>query len=158
MKETIERLQKLADRADKYNYPEGSNMGVRISDIRAVLEFYKSTIKESGLTEDEFNNGGYTDSELNCKGCMGPCGQCKDEPPNVPDIAPEWDKIPEQFQWVAVDSDGEEIAHRYEPGVNGLGFWMQKIPFLHGEERKTGRFFDMSDIDWTKTLSKRPAK
>jgi len=41
MKETIERLQTLADRADKYNYPEDSNMGISISDIRAVLEFYE---------------------------------------------------------------------------------------------------------------------
>jgi len=159
MKETIQRLQLLADRAKKYYWKDESEVVVKLSDVRAVLEFYKSTIKESGLTEDEFNNGGYTDSELNCKsGCMGPCGQCKDEPPNAPDITPEWDKIPERFKWVCIDRDGEEIAHQYEPGVNGLGFWMQKSPFLHGEERKTGRFFDMTNIDWTKTLSKRPAK
>ena len=152
MKETIKRLQTLADRADKYNYPEDSNIGVRISDIRAVLEFYKSTIKESGLTEDEFNNGGYTDSELNCKGCMGPCGQCKDEPPNAPDITPEWDKIPERFIFVAIDSNGDECAYSVKPYHN-YSEWRVSEQWV-----KTGRKIDMTIIDWTKTLSKRPAK
>ena len=149
MKETIERLQFLADRAKKYNWNDESQVVVKLSDVRAVLEFYEKT---ANISE-------YTEQELTCKaGCMGPCGQCESEQPNAPDITPEWDKIPERFKWVCIDRDGEEIAHQYEPGVNGLGFWMQKIPFLHGEERKTGRFFDMTNIDWTKTLSKRPAK
>ncbi len=127
MKETIERLQRLADRAKKYNWNDESQVVVKLSDVRAVLEFYERH-------------------------------KSKSEPPSATDITPEWDKIPERFKWVCIDRDGEEIAHQYEPGVTGLGFWMQKIPFLHGEERKTGRFFDMTNIDWAKTLSKRPAK
>ena len=155
MKETIERLQTLADRATKYNYPEDSNMGVSISDILAVLDFYKSTIKESGLTEDEFNNGGYTDSELNCKGCMGPCGQCKDEPTNTQDITPEWDKILDGFYYfVAINADGEEYAYRDEPFFSNTSkTWNSCLSNI-----LTRRKFNMKGIDWTKTLSKRPAK
>ena len=158
MKETIQRLQLLADRAKKYYWKDESEVVVKLSDVRAVLEFYKSTIKESGLTEDEFNNGGYTDSELNCKsGCMGPCGQCKDEPPNAPDITPEWSSLDEKFKWVAIDPDGVEIAFIRKP---------QKLQkYMHGCNawtgrncQSTGRFIDMKGIDWAKTLSKRPAK
>ena len=153
MKETIQRLQLLADRAKKYYWKDESEVVVKLSDVRAVLEFYKSTIKESGLTEDEFNNGGYTDSELNCKsGCMGPCGQCKDEPPNAPDITPEWDKIPERFIFVAIDSNGDECAYSVKPYHN-YSEWRVSEQWV-----KTGRKIDMTIIDWTKTLSKRPAK
>jgi len=153
MKETIKRLQTLADRAKKYYWKDESEVVVKLSDVRAVLEFYKSTIKESGLTEDEFNNGGYTDSELNCKyGCMGPCGQCKDEPPNTPDITPEWDKIPERFIFVAIDSNGDECAYSVKPYHN-YSEWRVSEQWV-----KTGRKIDMTIIDWTKTLSKRPAK
>jgi len=151
MKETIKRLQTLADRAKKYYWKDESEVVVKLSDVRAVLEFYKSTIKESGLTEDEFNNGGYTDSELNCKGCMGPCGQCKDEPPNAPDITPEWDKIPEGFDWVAVDEDGEEYAFTSEP------FFVNHC-WIKGQNIFTGRKLNISCIDWKRTLSRRPAK
>jgi len=153
MKETIKRLQTLADRAKKYYWKDESEVVVKLSDVRAVLKFYKSTIKESGLTEDEFNNGGYTDSELNCKsGCMGPCGQCKDEPPNAPDITPEWDKIPERFIFVAIDSNGDECAYSVKPYHN-YSEWRVSEQWV-----KTGRKIDMTIIDWTKTLSKRPAK
>lgn len=154
MKETIKRLQTLADRAKKYYWKDESEVVVKLSDVRAVLEFYKSTIKESGLTEDEFNNGGYTDSELNCKsGCMGPCGQCKDEPPNAPDITPEWDKIPEGFDWVAIDESGFEFSHRGEPKMDD-GSWLSS----NCEFQQTGRKFDMTIIDFAETLSKRPVK
>jgi len=154
MKETIKRLQTLADRAKKYYWKDESEVVVKLSDVRAVLEFYKSTIKESGLTEDEFNNGGYTDSELNCKsGCMGPCGQCKDEPPNAPDITPEWDKIDEKYKWIAIDEGGDEFSHRGEPKMDDGSWWSSNCEF-----QQTGRKFDMTIIDWTKTLSKRPAK
>ena len=141
MKETIQRLQLLADRADKYSYPEDSKMWVRISDIRAVLEFYEKTANVSE----------YTEQETNCKGCIGTCGQCKDEPPNVPDITPEWDKIPEGFDWVAVDEDGEEYAFDNEP-------FSLSACWIKGANVFTGRKLNMKGIDWTKTLSKRPAK
>ena len=45
---------------------------ISIDDAQKIIEFYESTVKESGLTEDEFQNGGYTDAEINCNsGCMG---------------------------------------------------------------------------------------
>jgi len=90
MKETIQRLQLLADRAKKYYWKDESEVVVKLSDVRAVLKFYESA-----------NVSEYTEQELNCKGCMGPCGQCKDEPPNAPDVTPEWDKIPERFKWLS---------------------------------------------------------
>ena len=139
MKETIQRLQLLADRAKKYYWKDESEVVVKLSDVRAVLEFYKSTIKESGLTEDEFNNGGYTDSELNCKsGCMGPCGQCKDEPPNAPDITPEWDKIPHPFNIVGIEPCGTEYAFVYIPCSKPLANW-ENAPT---HKIKTGRFLE----------------
>jgi len=142
MKETIQRLQALADRADKYNYPEDSNMGISISDIRAVLEFYEKTANVSG----------YTEREMNCKGCFGPCGQCKDEMTNAQNITPEWDKIPVGFPFVAIDESGEEHAYSVNPYPYNSQ-WR-----VNGQWIKTGRKIDMTIIDWTKTLSKRPAK
>ena len=93
----------------------------------------------------------YTESELTCKsGCMGSCGQCKDEPlPNVPDLTPQWDEIPEGFDFVAIDEDGEEHAFTEEP------FHMSYC-WIKGENVFTGRKFNMSSIDWKQTLSKRP--
>ena len=130
MKETIERLQILADRANKYKYPKDSNMGVRISDIDAVLEFY------------ERHNP-------------------KSEPlPNVPDITPEWGKIPDTYDWVAIDADGVEFAFygvtAPKERKNYPGEWLGE-KWYHKPFR-TGREFNMAHIDWTKTLSKRPEK
>ena len=148
MKETIERLQKLADRAKKYYWKDESEVVVKLSDVRAVLDFYEKTA----------NTSEYTDSELNCKsGCMGPCGQCKDEPPNAPDITPEWDKIDEKYKWIAIDEGGDEFAFVRRPTklynhINRFNEWTARDAVF------TGRYFDMSVIDWTKTLSKRPAK
>ena len=142
MKETIQRLQLLADRAKKYYWKDESEVVVKLSDVRAILEFYEKT---ANISE-------YTEQELNCKGCMGPCGQCKDEPPNAPDITPEWDKIPEGFIFVAIDKNGEEHAYSKEPFTDDRqwrGGW---------HWNKTGRKFDMTNIDWEQTLSKRPAK
>jgi hypothetical protein len=122
---------------------------ISIDDAQNIIDFYESAVKESGLTEDEFQNGGYTDAELNCKGCFGPCGQCKDEQPNAPDITPEWYKIPKGFDWVAVDKDGEEYAFTSEPfSLNAC--------WIKGKNVFTGRKLNMAGIDWTKTLSERP--
>jgi len=141
MEETIQRLQLLADRAKKYYWKDESEVVVKLSDVRAVLKFYESA-----------NVSEYTEQELNCKGCMGPCGQCKDEPPNAPDITPEWDKIPERFIFVAIDSNGDECAYSVKPYHN-YSEWRVSEQWV-----KTGRKIDMTIIDWTKTLSKRPAK
>jgi hypothetical protein len=122
MKETIERLQMLADRAEKHEYQNESDVVVKLSDIKAVLEFYETHKVES-------------------------------EPiPNVPDITPEWDKIPERYTFVSIDSDGAECAYSEKP-YNSCSEWR-----VNGHWNKTGRKFDMSVIDWTKTLSKRPVK
>lgn len=121
MKETIQRLQKLADRATKYNYPEDSNMGISISDIRVVLEFYERHKSES-------------------------------EQSNAPDITPEWDKINKRYNWVAIDEKGKEFAYTHKPFPEN-GKWM-----VCGLWDYTGRTINIVGIDWTKTLSKRPAK
>lgn len=78
-----------------------------------------------------------------------------EETPNVQDTTPEWDKIPEGFDWVGVDRDGEEVAHMNEPTAIRSGFWIQH-PYSKKFQFHTGREFDMDGIDWTKTLSKRP--
>lgn len=72
-------------------------------------------------------------------------------PENMPDLTPEWDKIPEGFDWVAIDEDGEECAFNDTP--NRLNHCWD-----FGKYIKTGRKFNTYEIDWTKTLSKRPAK
>jgi len=142
MKETIQRLQLLADRAKKYYWKDESEVVVKLSDVRAILEFYESV-----------NVSEYTEQELNCKGCMGPCGQCKDETLNVPDITPEWDKIPEPFSTVGIEPCGTEYAYRVTD-PRPLANWENEP----AHKIKTGRKFDMTNIDWTKTVSKRPAK
>ena len=154
MKEFVEYLKKRTAEIVQNNEPKsvghieaGFGCVISYDQAKIIIDFYEKT---ANISE-------YTEQELNRKGCMGPCGQCKDEPPNAPDITPEWDKIPEQFQWVAVDSDGEEVAHIYEPVVSRFGFWIQ-YPYSKVFQYHTDREFDMSDIDWTKTLSKRPAK
>ena len=123
MKETIQRLQILADRADKYNWNDESEVVVKLSDVRAVLEFYERH-------------------------------KIKSEPPNAPDITPEWDKIPEGFNTVGIEPCGTEYAFRYICGPKPLKNWENEPP----DKIKTGRRFNMKGIDWTKTLSKRPAK
>ena len=120
MKEIIERLQRLADRAKKYKWNDESEVVVRLSDVRAVLGFYERH-------------------------------KSKSEPPSATDITPEWDKIPEGFDWVAVDEDGEEYAFTSEP------FYLSAC-WIKGANVFTGRKLNMKGIDWTKTLSKRPAK
>ena len=77
-----------------------------------------------------------------------------DEMPNVPDITPEWDKIPEGFNTVGIEPCGTEYAFRYICGPKPLKNWGNEPP----DKIKTGRRFNMKGIDWTKTLSKRPAK
>ena len=155
MKEIIEYLKERIASIKEYNEPMsgaswGYEEGCVISghDAQKVIDFYEKT---ANIPE-------YTEQELNCKsGCMGPCGQCKDEPPNAPDITPEWSSLDEKFQWVAIDPDGVEIAFIRKP---------QKLQkYMHGCNawtgrncQSTGRFIDMKGIDWTKTLSKRPAK
>jgi len=75
------------------------------------------------------------------------------EPPNAPDITPEWDKIDSCYSWVAIDESGFEFSHRGEPKMDDGSWWSSNCEF-----QQTGRKFDMTNIDWTKTLSKRPAK
>ncbi len=72
-----------------------------------------------------------------------------EETSNVPDITPEWDKIPEGFDFVAVDEDGEEYAFTSEP-------YSLSACWVKGANVFTGRKLNMAGIDWTKTLSKRP--
>ena len=150
MEKVIERLKEEVSQP-AYKLMQKVCAYISIDDAQKIIDFYESTIKESGLSEDEFQNSGYTDTELTCKsGCMGSCGQCKDEPlPNVPDLTPQWDEIPEGFDFVAIDEDGEEHAFTEEP------FHMSYC-WIKGENVFTGRKFNMSGIDWQQTLSKRP--
>lgn len=142
MEKTIERLKLLSDRAKKYYWKDESEVVVKLSDVRAVLDFYEKTVNVSE----------YTEQELSCKaGCTGPCGQCKDEPQNAPDITPEWDEIYHGFMYVSIDKCGEEHSYTHEPFPDE---WQWRGG---GQWNKTGRLFDMAGIDWTKTLSKRPS-
>lgn len=127
MEETIQRLQTLADRADKYSYPEDSKMWVRISDIRAVLEFYEQN-----------------------KGEIEP-------PKNTNRITPDWHNLDKKYNWVAVGPDGIELAfirkpHLYYDYMNQQNSWTGRVCV------STGRIFEMDNIDWMETRSKRPAK
>lgn len=79
----------------------------------------------------------------------------EDEPlPNVPDITPEWDKIDQKYNWVAIDESGYEFSYSNKPEINDLAWWTHPACDL----MQTGRKFDMSVIDFRETLSKRPAK
>lgn len=63
-------------------------------------------------------------------------------------LNPEWDKIPTEYNFVAIDADGEEFMFRDEPTMLTC-VWS-------GLSIETGRMFDMSVIDWKETLSQRP--
>lgn len=150
MKEIIEYLKERIASIKEYNEPMsgaswGYEEGCVISghDAQKVIDFYEKT---ANIPE-------YTEQELNCKaGCMGPCGQCESEQPNAPDITPEWDKIPERFSFVAIDANGEECAYSVTPYSNSSEWRVSE------HWNKTGRKFDMTNIDWEQTLSKRPEK
>jgi len=149
MKEFVEYLKKRTAEIVQNNEPKsvghieaGFGCVISYDQAKIIIDFYEKTVNVSE----------YTEQELNCKGCMGPCGQCKDEPPNAPDITPEWDKIPEGFPFVAIDENGEEYAYSANPYPYNSQ-WR-----VNGQLVKTGRKIDMSETDWTKTLSKRPAK
>lgn len=163
MKELIERIKSEAlnisnDASQGMDFCSWTcEVGVLISgnDAIKIIKFYEAHKIEN---EQIQNVSEYTETELTCKGCMGPCGQCKDEPlPNVPDITPEWDKIDEKYKWCAIDEGGDEFAFVRRPTklynhINRFNEWTARDAVF------TGRYFDMTHIDWTKTLSKRPAK
>lgn len=131
MKDAIERLKALDERAKKYYWKDESEVVVKLSDVRLLINFYELHKKESEAT------------------------------PNVPDITPEWDKIRDGFDWVAIDSSGEEMAYNSMVGRDADFFngWVKKIDSVSDfDYYRTGRKFDMTNIDWTKTLSKRPVK
>lgn len=67
----------------------------------------------------------------------------------IPDITPEWDKIPKEYNYVAIDSDGGEFVYKGKPVA--IIDWSSENCWF-----STGRVFDMSNIDWTKTVSERP--
>ena len=149
MKEFVEYLKKRTAEIVQNNEPKsvghieaGFGCVISYDQAKIIIDFYEKT---ANISE-------YTEQELNCKGCMGPCGQCKDETPNSPDITPEWDKIPERFIFVAIDSNGDECAYSVKPYHN-YSEWRVSEQWV-----KTGRKIDMTNIDWEQTLSKRPAK
>lgn len=80
------------------------------------------------------------------------CGQCKEYTlPDSQDITPDWEFIPEKFSWVSIDESGNEFTYVYKPELLfEKGIWSGDKLLV------TGRVFDMTSIDWTKTLSERP--
>ena len=132
MKEAIQRMREIAHLAKKHEWDESVTVKIQLSHVFAILEFYEQTVKGSGLSENKFENGGYTDAEINCNsGCMWPCGQCKEDSlPDSPDITPEWDKIPKGFDWVAVDEDGEEYRsiHFWRINLRATSISISLIP------------------------------
>ncbi len=128
MKEAIERLKALDERAKKYYWKEESEVVVKLSDVRSLIDFYESHKNKSGST------------------------------PNVQDITPEWDKIDKKYNWVAIDEGGDEFAFVRRPSkmynmVNGLHGWTGRHAIFTGRYFDMDR-----GIEWTKTLSKRPIK
>ena len=65
-------------------------------------------------------------------------------------LTPDWDNIPEGFNFVAIDEDGEEFMF-YDKPIIGAFVWF-------GAGAVTGRIFYMEVIDWKETLSERPKK
>jgi hypothetical protein len=150
MKEFIEYLKKRTAEIVQNDEPKsvghieaGFGCVISYDQAKIIIDFYEKTVNVSE----------YTEQEKNCKGCMGPCGQCKDEMPNAPNITPEWDKIDSCYLWASIDKSGVESLHMAEPEMDNCSWWSGRFYF-----QQTGRIFNMAGIDWTKTLSKRPAK
>lgn len=98
MKETIERLKMLADMANRYNWIDESKVEIKMSDVRALIDFYESRKSEA------------------------------EQPPSVPGISPDWSSIDQKYNWVAVDPDGVEVAFirkpsRLEKYMHGCNAW-----------------------------------
>lgn len=70
------------------------------------------------------------------------------------DLTPDWDNIPEPFNIVGIEPCGTEYAFRYICGPKPLSSWENEP----ADKIKTGRKFDMSEINWKETLSERPKK
>jgi hypothetical protein len=70
------------------------------------------------------------------------------------DFTPDWDNIPEPFNTVGIEPCGTEYAFRCIRLAKPLSNWENEP----ADKIKTGRKFDMSEINWKETLSERPKK
>ena len=78
----------------------------RASNATYLGQFIAGVINPA--TEDQYqpmpaplfvDGNGYTEKEQNCKGCMGPCGQCEEQEPDA-------EELPDQ-DWAAQKTEYE---------------------------------------------------
>lgn len=92
------------------DFEQGENYAfARIDEVLA------NAIEQAGGTEVRPE---YTETEQNCRGCMGPCGRC--EEPDLQEPKPEipWDKLEDWAMWAAMDSDKHWWRYEFEPERN----------------------------------------
>lgn len=62
----------------------------------------------------------------------------------------DWDKIPKEYNWVAVDEDGEMLAYATQPEKRVNSYWI-------GQPAKYLGTVNLNNVDWQDTLTRRPA-
>ena len=67
----------------------------------------------------------------------------------------DWDKIPKEYNWIAVDEDGEMLAYITKPEPRVRESWV--VSYWNGHPFKYLGKVNLNGIDWTQTLTRRPA-
>ncbi len=97
---------------------------------------------------------GYTETEQNCRGCMGPCGMCDQPDTAEPEIP--WYALPDWVRYVAMDEDGQWYAYDCKPICVEEQWALDKTKSDYDAYR-TG-IIPFTDPDWRTSLHQRPAK
>lgn len=134
----------------RHQHPKGRDFEQGEAYILARIdEVLANAIEQAGGPEVKPE---YTETEQNCRGCMGPCGRCDE--PDIPEPEPEipWEKLEDWAQWVAMDEDGEWWEYEYEPVK--LNHCWAKIPCKGGA--KSTNLIPFTAPDWRTSLRQRP--
>ena len=97
---------------------------------------------------------GYTETEQNCRGCMGPCGMCDQPDTEEPEIP--WYALPDWVRYVAMDEDGQWYAYDCKPICMEEQWALDKTKSDYNAYR-TG-IIPFTDPDWRASLRQRPKK
>lgn len=66
-----------------------------------------------------------------------------------------WNEIPNNYKYVAVDEDGEMLAYETKPEPRVRESWV--VSYWNGHPFKYLGKVNLNNIDWRDTLTRRPA-
>lgn len=79
LKELYVLWEKLTERNKTVQAEYGIEEWGKNNFYRERVKYQIMRLEEKGATLNPINQSGYTRAEEECKGCMGPCGQCEKE-------------------------------------------------------------------------------